>query len=168
MTTILAFRDTMYSDSRWSEEGSHFPTPKIDKVGDLIVGCAGETYPINHFIAQLREHRALHEFEPPVPPGHESKLLEFSALVLGPDEHPYYPGLWYFGERFEGDRIHDIYFAIGSGGQPALAALHAMKALLEAPRPIVCVECAIRVDTYSHGPVQWMKLGEYELHKEGA
>lgn len=168
MTTILAYRDGMYADSRWSEDGAHFATPKLDVVDDLIVGCAGETYPINHFLAQLREGRKLHELEAPVPPGHESKLLEFSGLVLGADNHPRWPGLWYFGERFEGDKVDDIYYAIGSGASAALAALHALRARCEGVSPILCVECAIRVDTYSAPPVQWMRLGEYVLHKEGS
>ena len=157
MTTIFAYRDAMYADSGVSDEGLVFPAAKLFRVGDAIIGTSGESCLTRVFMEQLGRG----VFDPPDPPKSRD-CWDFSALVLTPE------GLWHYGPYFDGDQVLGIYHAIGSGGSSALAALHALRARCEGVNPILCVECAIKVDSYSHGPVQWMRLGEYVLHREGA
>lgn len=165
MTTILAHRNIFYSDSRWSEEGAHFPVTKIkhieSKHGDFMMAGCGESRPINHLEVQLRKGVPLAELEPlPLLPG-EEKALEFGALLIAPSLE-----LFHIDQYFAYDLIHDITYAIGTGGTPALAAMHVMKALGHSPCPIRAVEAACYVDTYSAPPVQWMAYGSWHLHRE--
>jgi hypothetical protein len=158
MTTIFVYRDTVYADSRCSEEGTHYKTKKIFRVGEAIVACSGNNVYINAFLKQYAKDPD--KLKAPRGVGHDGEDPEFAALVLNKD------GLFVYDIEFGYDQIDGLHHAIGSGRKAVLGALEAMKLRPHGVDPILCVRAACEVDQYSAPPIQWMKLGEFKLHRE--
>ncbi len=75
-------------------------------------------------------------------------LPDFTALVL------FAHGLYEFDAYCTADKIIEPFYAIGSGAKAALGAMHAGATAEQA------VEIACKVDPYTSGPVQVVKLQE--------
>ena len=137
MTTIVATRHMMAADSKTVVGESWFYSQKLYRIGNKIIGCAGDSSASEKF---------LHWFKHPKSKRPEFKDSEsFAALVLTSD------GLFHVDESLCLDPIKDDYFAIGSG---AIAALVAMDLGLD---PVAAVEAACRRDANSGLPVEHME-----------
>jgi ATP-dependent protease HslVU (ClpYQ) peptidase subunit len=138
MTTIVVTRDAMYSDSRCTVGGMHFPCPKIFRHGKELIGTAGDNAGIETFLTWYAGKRKK--------PLERLKGSGFSVVVL--NKH----GIFAFGDCSFPDRVLRDFHAIGSG---ALCALGAMAAGAD-PRKAIEIACE-----YADGtglPVQEFKL----------
>jgi len=139
MTTIAADakRGLMAADSMTSTSDSWWPSTKVHRAGDALIGGAGEAAVIRQFVAWYSDGQRL-----PKP-----RLSDtFCALVLNPD------GLFYWASNLVPEPIERGYHAIGSGGNAALGAMLAGANVKKA------VEIATQVDTGSGGEVVLHKL----------
>lgn len=111
---------------------------KIERVGECLVGCAGDVSAIFKFLAWFRDQKLERpEF---------TDDCSFTALVL------HRTGMFvYFNSTF-GSRVTDKFFAFGSGGMAAKAAMLCGKTPAEA------VAIAIKCDKNSGGPVRNFSL----------
>lgn len=167
MTTILAYRQTLYADSRCTADNASFRTRKIFSVheqrGDaIIVACAGHNYMAAEFVRQLREVGDFHLLRVPAEiPRPVNEELEFGALVVTRDD------IWHFDSTFTGDKVDGLYFAIGTGQEAVLGAIEAQKLTPSGMDPLRAMMAACKVDVaHSGGPIQHMTWGEFVLHKE--
>jgi hypothetical protein len=139
MTTICADakRGMMACDSMTSTSDSWWPSTKVYRAGDALIGGAGEAASVRQFVTWYADGQRL-----PRP-----KIADnFCALVLSKD------GLSYWASNLVPEPIERGFHAIGSGGN---AALGAMLAGANAKR---AVEIACEVDTSSGGEVVLHKL----------
>ncbi len=114
MTTICANRRVMAADTRVSGgAGPMYNTLKIFRIGDAIVGMCGNVEHTTKFLAWFRKE-CPHD-EVPIGAGEDDE--SFAALVLRPS------GLYYYADCCEPDRIHENFYAIGSGSGPAASAM---------------------------------------------
>jgi len=139
MTTIAAnaMAGEMVSDSKCSYGDLWFPTEKVFRVGDELVGCAGD---VKHWRDFLRWYQGGKK-------GARPKGAEYTALILRKD------GLWQFDSNGLEMRIERGFHAIGSGEKAAIAVMLAGHSTREA------VEIACQVDAESGGEVRAYKLG---------
>lgn len=139
MTTIAADakRGLMACDSMASTADSWWPTTKVHRTPDALIGGAGETAAIRLFVAWYKDGQRL-----PKP-----KLPDtFCCLVLNGE------GLYYWASNLVPEPIERGFHAIGSGGNAALGAMLAGANVKKA------VEIATQVDTGSGGEVILHKL----------
>jgi hypothetical protein len=139
MTTIAADakRGLMACDSMTSTADSWWPSTKVHRAGDALVGGAGEAAAIRQFVAWYADGQRT-----PKP-----KLPDtFCCLVLSPD------GLCYWASNLVPEPIERGFHAIGSGGNAALGAMLAGANVKKA------VEIATQIDTGSGGEVVLHKL----------
>jgi hypothetical protein len=139
MTTICADapRGMMACDSMTSTSDSWWPSTKVYRAGDALIGGAGEAASVRQFVTWYADGQRL-----PRP-----KIADnFCALVLSKE------GLSYWASNLVPEPIERGFHAIGSGGN---AALGAMLAGANAKR---AVEIACEVDTSSGGEVVLHKL----------
>lgn len=129
MTTICATRFRMGADWRASGNGTRYKVKKIRRIGEAIVGAAGDSESCAKFLAWM--DRCATKNEPPPKLGKDAEL---EALILTP------AGLFVCGRECVPEEIEDVFFAIGSGAAAALGALH-MGATVE-----TAVEVAAKVD----------------------
>jgi ATP-dependent protease HslVU (ClpYQ) peptidase subunit len=142
MTTIAANLSEMAGDSRVTVGSICYHTDKVFRIGDSIVGVAGDANNTTKFLAWMRKE---------CPPDEVGMILDdehtFSALVLNPR------GLFYYCDCVEPDRVHDKCMAIGSGADIAVTAMHFGKTPTEA----VHVACKLNTSD-SGGPVKTIQL----------
>lgn len=140
MTTIVADARAaiMACDSRVQIDGQWWPGTKIYRVGDMLIGGAGDTAAINKAIEWLRKGR---KGPPPKQPD------EFCLLSLGPG------GVRYWSHKLDSEPVDRGFHAIGSGGNAALGAMLHGASAKEA------VEIAREVDTATGGDVVVIALG---------
>jgi hypothetical protein len=139
MTTIAADskRGLMACDSMTSTADAWWPSTKVHRAGNALIGGAGESAAIRQFVAWYADGLRL-----PKP-----KLPDtFCCLVLNPD------GLFYWASNLIPEPIERGFHAIGSGGNAALGAMLAGANVKRA------VEIATQVDTGSGGEVVLHKL----------
>lgn len=174
MTTILAHRDTLYADSRCTADNASFRTVKIHTLkpvyteatlnkGNAIIACAGESRIEREFLKQL-QNVDMYWTKLQFPPAWEDETEEtdFAAIMITPQ------GIVHFDSTFTADVVDGLYFAIGSGQAAVLGAIEVQKITPTIGiDPIRAMMAALQVDKgMSGGPIQWMKLGEFQLHKE--
>ena len=136
MTTIACSRTEMASDSRTSFENGEFLTcdDKIERIGECLVGCCGNTDSIFKFLAWFRnQEKERPEF---------SDGDSFIAVVLNKR------GIFYYNDSTYSSRVRDPFFTTGTGGMAAKAAMLCGKTPAEA------VAIAIKCDKNSGGPVR--------------
>lgn len=141
MTTIVANREKIVADSKVTDDrhDRHYMAPKIvEHKGDLIA-CAGDNDNIELFLKWYKSRRK----RPKIKPG-----TDFDALVIRNGR------LYVYDNAFACDEVRNEFWAIGSGAEAALGALHAGADLERA------VEIACRVDNSSGLPIQVMKANE--------
>lgn len=139
MTTIAANKRTMAADQKVTDGDRRFRNHKIRKVGDAIVGCGGDGASIAKFFRWIENGT---QNDPPK----LEKDGELEALVLTS------AGLFVYGTEFVPEEILDEFYAIGTGAQAALAALHM------GATPKRAVEIACKVDNSTDGPVDVLTL----------
>ena len=160
MTTILAYKDGMYADSRCTDAGTAYRCDKIFIVGDQIVGCSGVVSLINTYLARLRSV------------GDPTKVMPADKRAAADDGDPDFAGLVLSSKGlfsilgdFGCDAVRQPYHAIGSGRKAALAAVETMRLIggTASIDPVRAIEVACRVDVYSAPPVHRALLGKLEV-----
>ncbi len=138
MTTIAAnFKDgIMVSDSRCTCGGTWVPTTKIYRIGEELIGIAGNVLDEQKWLKWARTGKK----------GPRPKLEAFTAIVLRPD------GVYEIDGTGVELLIERGFHAIGSGGAPAIAVMIAGQSVEEAVR-IACM-----VDAGSGGDLQVQRL----------
>ena len=139
MTTIAANRHMMAGDQKVTDSDRSFRTRKVRRIGEAIVGAAGSGPAISKFFAWLTNGQ---QDDPPK----MGKDDELDALVLTPG------GLFCYGTDCTPEEILDEFYAVGTGAQAALAAMH----LGCDPARAVTIACA--VDNSTGGPVDALTL----------
>lgn len=139
MTTIAANRRMMAGDQKVTDGDKRFHAHKLRRIGEAIVGAAGTGPAIKKFFAWLEEGQ---QDDPPK----MSKDDELDALVLTP------AGLFCYGADCAAEELLDEFYAVGSGAQAALAAMHL------GCSPDKAVEIACLVDNSTDGPIDVMEL----------
>ena len=139
MTTIAASRTAMAGDRRVTDGDTTFSGRKIHRVGEAIVGAAGSGGAIAKFLKYLRagDLDDVPKF---------GKDDELSALVLTP------AGLFAYDTECQPEEILDPFYAVGSGKQAALAAMH----MGATPQKAVAIACI--VDNSSGEPIDVLEL----------
>jgi hypothetical protein len=151
MTTIAVNREMMVSDSKVSVEskGITYPATKIVRAGDRIVGASGNGGDCTRFLEWAKK-----DFKGQPPKWHEADGSDDSVLAIVLDEHGIY--IYSPGDP-EPEKVNADFFAVGSGGKAARAAM------LLGCDPIKAVEIACTVDDfYSGPPLQILRLKEKE------
>jgi hypothetical protein len=141
MTTIVgdARSGLMVSDSMCSWSGRWWPATKLYRVRGGILGCAGSTPDIEKMIGWYMAG---------CPKKKPRGELDCNGLILRPT------GLYAVDAYCQETLIELGFFAIGSGGDAALGALHA------GASPRRAAEIAAEVDTNSSGPFVTMSLAD--------
>jgi len=124
MTTICANRKTMAADTQVSMDGAKYHAVKIFRIGDSIIGAAGNAANCNIFIEWFRLGKPT---EKPELTG-EDDDKNVTALELNPR------GLFVYNGITEPDTLTDKFYAIGSGGSLALAGMDVGKSPADAVR----------------------------------
>jgi hypothetical protein len=149
MTTIAANLEMMVADSKVTVEhkGITYPATKIVRAGSRIVGASGHGGDCTRFLEWARK-----DFKGAAPKWHEPQGSEDSVLGLVLDSDGIY--IYSPGDP-EPEKVNAEFFAVGSGGKAARAA---MKLGLD---PIKAVELACEVDDFYSGlPIQVLSLKE--------
>mgnify|MGYP000093584558 CR=1 FL=1 len=118
MTTVVAFRPdlTMMADSRISHGDATFrSTKKIQRVGNFLVGLAGEYGPALNFLRQFA--LAARGLDGKTPPTMPTVTDDFEMIALSSS------GLWLYSSGGEPLEIEEDYYAVGTGGIYARTAL---------------------------------------------
>ena len=148
MTTIVATREFMISDSRVSiaEKGFAYPAMKIVKANGMLMGASGEGSDCTRFLEWGR--KGFKEKDVPKWKTPQYSEDEIVGLIVKED------GIYIFTHSGpEAERIEADSWAIGSGGKVARAAI------LMGALPQEAVEIACRVDeVYSGLPIHTLKL----------
>lgn len=139
MTTVVATRTALYSDSRCSFGSAHFHSPKLFRVGKSIFGFSGTVTDSLKFIEWVKgqDLEDIPEF---------SKEDSFDILEVSPE------GIFAWDDALIRMEVLDPFMTVGSGYMAALAALHLGSS------PEVAIETACKVDRASGGPLQTLTL----------
>lgn len=149
MTTIAANLEMMAADSKVTVEhkGITYPATKIVRAGSRLVGASGHGGDCTRFLEWARK-----DFKGAAPKWHEPQGSEDSVLGLVLDADGIY--IYSPGDP-EPEKVNAEFFAVGSGGKAARAA---MKLGLD---PVKAVELACDVDDFYSGlPIQVLRLKE--------
>jgi ATP-dependent protease HslVU (ClpYQ) peptidase subunit len=149
LTTVACNRETMVSDSKVTVEhkGMTYPATKIVRAGTRIVGASGHGGDCTRFLEWAKK-----DFKGAVPKWNEPPASEDAVLGLVLDADGIY--IYSPGDP-EPERINAEFFAIGSGGKAARAAMMLGKSPEEA------VElCFVVDDFYSGPPLQVLRLAD--------
>jgi ATP-dependent protease HslVU (ClpYQ) peptidase subunit len=148
MTTIVAStaHGIMVADSKVTiGKGISYPTTKIVKInGSMIAGAAGHAGDCSRFLEWATD-----DFKPKSKPKFEDFSSDgmIDALVLKKD------GIYFYSPGYPSlEKINAEFYAIGSGGKPARAAL------LMGADPVKAAELACQVDDYSGLPLLVLEL----------
>lgn len=140
MTTLAVNRECIAADTRVVTGGSYYHASKLFRVGQSILGTAGDGFACLGFVEWFKSPRRN--------PGQLHKMFgeidrhEIIVIELNPGGIYLWNG-WGFPER-----INDPYYATGSGG---MAALEAMR---DGKQPEEAVRRAISHDENTGGPVE--------------
>lgn len=149
MTTIVAVKGKMLADSKVSiGRGYSYPTTKIVKTHNRLVGAAGHAGDCSRFLEWAND-----DFRAKARPKFVAENTEdaIDGLIVQED------GIYFFAPSFPGpEKINSDFYAIGSGGKAARAAMHA------GASPEEAIEIACRVDDYSGPPIIILELDKKE------
>ena len=146
MTTIIANREGMASDSQMTDGATTSAVPKFWRVRDWLIGGAGSYPDIIKMVAEMKFHKTMTpaqvlEKVAFKKPGDVDLLLLSPSGKLFMSEDGSYPL-----------PISDGFAALGTGAQGALVALHLGCTLTEAIRVVR------KVDPYTGGRIITRKL----------
>ena len=139
----------MAADTRVSVGDVCFPGTKIFRIGEAVVGIAGEGIAMMKFM-----YWAMAGFQAEALPEVSKDDGEFSALVLNKD------GLFAYDDSFWPEKIRRDFHAIGSGGAAALAAMMLGQSAANA------VGIACQIDLNSGPPIDTLKLVETKRRRK--
>ena len=128
MTCIAANRKEMAGESQVGFGAAFYRARKLHRIGDAIVGVAGDAGHTTKFLAWFRRECPADEVGMTLDDEHQ-----FNALVLRPS------GLWFYSDCTEPDFVRDQFTAIGAGAEFAIAAM----ALGKSPREAVALACKL-------------------------
>ena len=136
MTTIACNKDVMCADSKVTMEGREDRTYEaakllVTKNGDIL-GAAGSNDNCEIFFKWYGTKKKKPKIQG-----------DFEALVLSKDGQ-----LFFYDETFSCDKLNNDFYAVGSGGNAARAAM------FMGADPVRAVEIACLVDPHSGPPVQ--------------
>lgn len=149
MTTIAANREMMVADSKVTVEhkGMTYPATKIVRAGNRIAGASGHGGDCTRFLEWAKK-----DFKGQPPKWHEPQGSEDSVLGLVLDADGIY--IYSPGDP-EPEKVNADFFAVGSGGKAARAAM------MLGCDPVKAVEIACTVDDFWSGPpLQILRLQE--------
>lgn len=137
MTTIAARVSTgeIAADSMVSGDDSFYLVEKLRRGKNSIYGACGDWDKCLKMLQVLESG------------GDLDSDTDVTVLEIRSD------GLWVYEGTIIPARIKNDFWAIGTGANFAIAAMHCGKSVLEA------VEIACMYDTSSHGPIDYMRLG---------
>jgi 20S proteasome alpha/beta subunit len=151
MTTIAITREAMAADTRVITGGSFYHANKIFRIGQSLVGTAGDGFAclafVEWFKSPRRNPQVLHKMFG------DTDRDEIIVAELNPSGIHLWNG-WGYPEK-----INDPYYAIGSGGMVALEALR------NGADPDDAVRRAVAHDEATGAPVQLEYLLPPELTK---
>jgi len=134
LTTIVADRRGMAADRQTTHGDQKFSGTKIFKIKRTIVGMAGDATQCEQFLEYMRG-------------GDKPEILDdIEALILTPK------GLYVCLGSLTKMAVDDPFYALGTGSQAALAAMHMGADIQKA------VEIACLIDPSSGGGVDYLKL----------
>jgi len=138
MTTIAANLQGMSGDKQNTYGDQKFHNTKIFKIHQSIIGLAGDCDQCEIFLAWYKNKKnpadKPEEFD-------EIEVLELTKF-----------GLYIYPASLSRMKVDDPFYAIGSGSQAALAAMHLGK------NPIEAVEIASIIDPSTGGGVDYIKV----------
>ena len=144
MTTIVASKKhrTMVADRKVTDTAAsmRYHTKKLRAIGSSIVGCAGDSSAISKFVRWL-EAGAPQDGRPKF-----DRDATLAALLMNEK------GLFIFDTECEPDEIEQDFYAVGSGGAAAMAAM------FMGASPKKAAEIAAKVDVNTEGPFDILKL----------
>lgn len=146
MTTIVATRDAMYSDSKVSIDSLNlsYPTDKIFRCKDgSIAGAAGNGGDCSRFLEWAKDG-----FKGKEPTWKSTGKDDDYVIGLVLRDDGIY--IWMPGDPLE--KINADFFAVGSGGKPARVAM------LLGKTPEEAMALVFEVDPGSGGPLQKIEL----------
>jgi hypothetical protein len=150
MTTIAANREMMAADSLVVVGDLSFPSIKLVRFEDAIIGAAGDSDAC-HLFFEWWPIREKSRFKLP-------KEFELEALVLT------HSGLYRYGTTGKADVVSDGLCAIGSGASLAIASLDTQVKMGHSPDPRIAVEMACLRNPNSALPVQYYTLDQPYEH----
>lgn len=145
MTTIAWDGETFAADKRTSFGSRIATTIKIHRVGAMLVGGSGGTAEIQEMVQWIKDGRNPDKF----PAAQRDGATCTSMLVIQPDEP-----IWHYENSPYPLHIYNKQWAIGSGCNYAIAAMHLGKTAREA------VEIACLFDSNSGNGVDELTLHE--------
>lgn len=136
MTTIAANRELMAADSQATTgEGIKFACVKLfERQGGIIGFCGGLAVGTKF----VRSFPDVEEWD---------EDCEFEALILNSK------GIWLYESSLEPIKVDQSFYAIGSGAQAAIAAMHM------GADPIQAVKIAAKIDSGTGGRVRYKRMG---------
>lgn len=142
MTTVVATRDAIASDMLVVDCGTRTKLPKLFEVKGDVIGIAGDYNQGKRFVAWYGDRRKKK------PDLNE----EFEALVLTKQGH-----IVVWTSEFVPCEMGEDFWAIGSGRDAALAAIHMSLKLTGKANLYDAVECATKVDASSDLPIHMIE-----------
>lgn len=146
MTTIACDREIMVADSKvvMGSDLHYRSNKKIVRVKDKIVGAAGLDYYIGQFLQMMRFGELTRFTIRDCDVGVDD--LDFIGIVL--DES----GIWIADSTLSIERINEPFYAIGSGGVAARAAM------MVGADPKTAVKIAAKLDSSTGLPLVTLRL----------
>ena len=144
MTTV-AFKDGVFMSDTGTTRGSIYDgkVNKLFKTKHWTFGFAGDSFVQNRLLEHFKNEK--------VSPLEKDKALTDQTLVVLAYNHKS-EKLFSFNERLDSLEIQEPYYAVGTGGTFAMAALDAGADLKTA------VKIAIRYDPFSYDPIREVKV----------
>ena len=140
MTVIAVRAGVMAADTRRTDNGTITTCTKLFYRGGDIIGLAGDDGPALLFVDWYKSGRAKPEI-------FVTGEADFFALVLDSRRR-----VWLYDKWCRGEQIRAPFYAIGTGADAALGAMHAGKSAIEAAR-IAC-----KIDMHCGLPVTYMSI----------
>lgn len=134
MTTIVANREGMAADRQTSHGDQKFHGTKIFKIKRTIIGMAGDANQCEQFLEWMKGGKVPEDCD------------EMEALILTRQ------GLYVCLCSLTRMKVEDDFYALGSGSQAALAAMHL------GCNPVEAAEIACLIDPSSGGGIDYLCL----------
>lgn len=146
MTTI-AYRDGIIAgDTQAQQHGLTRYFKKVHRMDDAIIGIAGNCGDVTQFLDWWRDGHNMDRLPDFRIYRGDGDAPDIQALVLQQD------GLYLWTEHFQYSPVVQSFFAIGTGTQAALTAMH-----MGAPA-VDAIRMAAQVDLFTGGEVEWEAL----------
>lgn len=129
----------MAADSQATDGCIKSRVRKIFRIDNHIIGCAGSFQDITLFLDWYRDRSKK-----------KPRVRDLSVLVLSEE------GITEYADALVEMPVLDEFYAVGSGAQAALAAMHL------GHHPKAAVETASKIDPYTSGPFHVMRLDDPE------